>query len=129
MKQRRLEFPFWNRALSSIKYGNLDSFPPTSFNFNPLQRYLGITNFIETSGFVYPNLVKDFYANLSISRDGTLSSKVKNTNIILSLADFGVWLGIPSAGVRIYHNFSCDEAGFENYEKYRYYLSISRVSE
>lgn len=129
MMQRRLQFPFRNRALTSVKYGNLASFPATSFNFNPLLRYQGITNFIGTSTFVYPDLAKDFYAKLSLSRDCTLSSHVKKTDIVLSLEDFGKCLGVPSEGARIRHSVVCDDEGFENYEKFAYYFSISRISE
>ncbi|KAI5397520.1 hypothetical protein KIW84_063368 [Lathyrus oleraceus] len=129
MMQRRLQFPFQNRALTSVKYGNLASFPATSFNFNPLLRYQGITNLIGTSTFVYPDLAKDFYAKLSLSRDCTLSSHVKKTDIVLSLEDFGKYLGVPSEGARIRHNVVCDDEGFENYEKFAYYFSISRISE
>ncbi|KAI5399932.1 hypothetical protein KIW84_065034 [Lathyrus oleraceus] len=129
MMQRRLQFPFWNRALTSVKYGNLASFPATSFNFNPLLRYQGITNFIGTSTFVYPDLAKDFYAKLSLSRDCTLSSHVKKIDIVLSLEDFGKCLGVPSEGARIRHSVVCDDKGFENYEKIAYYFSISRISE
>ncbi|KAI5444191.1 hypothetical protein KIW84_012714 [Lathyrus oleraceus] len=129
MMQRRLQFPFRNRALTLVKYGNLASFPATSFNFNPLLRYQGITNFIRTSTFVYPDLAKDFYAKLSLSRDCTLSSHVKKTDIVLSLEDFGKCLGVPFEGARIRHSVVCDDEGFENYEKFAYYFSISRISE
>src|SRR3954464_6096929 len=129
LMQRRIQFPFWNRALTSVKYGNLESFPSDSFHFHPLLRFQGIKDFIETSDVVYPDLAKDFYAKLSISRNCTLSAIVKKTDIVLSLEEFGNCLGLPTEGVRIRHNIVCDEAGFENYEKYAYYFTISRVSE
>lgn len=81
VKSRRLLFNFSTRPLTPPEYGNLDSFPSSSFNFHPLLTFQGISNFIKDFGYVYPNLVKEFYANLEITRDFSVSSLVKNTDI------------------------------------------------
>ncbi|KAI5431145.1 hypothetical protein KIW84_035343 [Lathyrus oleraceus] len=129
VKSRRLLFNFSTIPLTPPKYGNLDSFPSLSFNFHPLLTFQGISNFIEDSGYVYPDLVKEFYANLEITRDFSVSSLVKNTEIFLTLEEFGVCLSIPSTGVHLKHNLVCVATQFTNYEKWQFYFSISRLSE
>lgn len=128
VKSRRLLFNFSTIPLTPPKYGNLDSFPSSSFNFHPLLTFQGIRNFLEDSGYVYPDLVKVFYANFEITRDCSVSSLVKNTEILLTLEEFGVCLGIPSTGVRLKHNFVCPATQFTDYEKWKFYFSISRLS-
>ncbi|KAI5445251.1 hypothetical protein KIW84_013480 [Lathyrus oleraceus] len=96
VKSKRLLFNFSTRPLTPPKYSNLDSFPSSSFKFHSLLTFQGIRNFIEDSGYVYPNLVKEFYANLEITRDFSVTSLVKNTEILLTLEELGVCLGIPS---------------------------------
>lgn len=128
VKSKRLLFNFSTRPLTPPKYGNLDSFPSSSFKFHSLLTFQGIRNFIEDSGYVYPDLVKEFYANLEITRDFSVTSLVKNIEILLILEEFGVCLGIPSTGVHLKHNFVCAMTQFTNYEKWKFYFSISHLS-
>lgn len=56
-------------------------------------------------GNFYPDLVKYFYADLAIIPDDNdvITSKVKNTDIILDLEAFGNCLGIPYVYQAFHH--------------------------
>lgn len=78
LKTRRLLFNIKSRPLTPLKYGNLVSFPSSSFNFHGLFNFQGISDFIGDYGYIYLNLVKYFYANLSIGVDCIPSSYDRN---------------------------------------------------
>lgn len=71
------------------KYGNLTTFPSHNFDFHGTLNFQGVVDMISDNGFVYPDLVKDFFANFSVDPDFVLTSRVKNTEIVLSLEDLG----------------------------------------
>lgn len=86
-----------------VKYGNLSSFP--SHNFPELLGLQGVYSMVSDSRNFYPDLVKYFYANLVIipGDNDVLTSKVKNTDIILDLEAFRNCLGIPFVGQAFHH--------------------------
>ncbi|KAI5416066.1 hypothetical protein KIW84_041204 [Lathyrus oleraceus] len=105
LKTRRLIFDIRNRSLMPVKYGNLSSFPSHNFDFPELLRLQGVYSMVSDTGIFYPDLVKDFYANLVIisGDNDVLTSKVKNTDIILDLEAFEKCLGIPFVGKTFHH--------------------------
>ncbi|KAI5391865.1 hypothetical protein KIW84_076602 [Lathyrus oleraceus] len=128
LKTRRLKFDFWNRSLMPVKYGNLSSFPSHSFDFLELLRRQRVYSMVSDCGNFYSDLVKDFYANLVIipSVKDILTSKVKNTKIILDLEAFGNCLGIPYKGQAFHHELVPE---WEGYNKMDYFFHICRVSQ
>lgn len=66
---------------------------------------------------------------MEITRDLSVSYLVKNFEIFLTLEEFGVCLGIPSTGIHLKHNFICVATQFTDYEKWKFYFSMSRLSE
>jgi hypothetical protein len=83
LKSRRLTFDFRNRSLMPVKYDNLSYFPSHSFDFPELLRRQGVYYMVTDCGNYYPDLVKDFYANLVIipGVKDVLTSRVKNSDI------------------------------------------------
>lgn len=128
LKSRRLTFDFWNRSLMPVKYGNLSSFPSHSFDFPELLRCQGVYSTVSDCGNYYPDLVKDFYANLVIvlSDKDVLTSRVKNTNIVMDLEVFGNCLGLPYKGQSFLHGFTLE---WEGYSKMDYFFHNCRVSQ
>ncbi|KAI5405507.1 hypothetical protein KIW84_052335 [Lathyrus oleraceus] len=128
LKTRRLTFDFRNRSLMPVKYGNLSSFPSHNFDFLELLRLQGVYSMVSDSGNFYLDLVKDFYANLVIifGDNDVLTSKVKNTDIILDLEAFGNYLRIPFVGQAFHHGLVLE---WEGYSKMYYFFHICRVSQ
>lgn len=91
-------FNFRILPLTPPKYGNLASFPSLSFEFPALLHYQELDSLIADSGPIYHDLVRDFYANLSIANGCIFTSKVKKNVIALSLDEFGNFLDIPYEG-------------------------------
>lgn len=85
------------------KYGKLDSFPSHNFDFHEDLSYQGVIELISDNGYVIPNLVKELYVNFSVGANFVLISKVKNTEIALSLEDLGQCLNVPCVGQKIQH--------------------------
>lgn len=89
----------------SVKYCKLSIFPEHSLNFSELLKYQGIDSLVSDCGAYYPDLVKDFYANMNFGTDEfgdtTFTSKVKNMEISMDLESFGTTAGIPTAGVSL----------------------------
>lgn len=83
---------------------------------------------VSDCGNYYLNLVKDFYANLVIvpSDKDVLTSRVKNTDIVMDLEVFGNCLGLPYKGQSFLHGFTPE---WECYSKMDYFLRICRVSQ
>lgn len=82
---------------------------------------------VSGTGNFYPNLVKYFYANLVIvpGDNDILTSKVKNTDIILDLEAFRNCLWIPFLGQAFHHGLVPE---WEGYIKMDYFFHICRVS-
>lgn len=108
------------------KYINLPSFPTHNFNFHEPLKYKHLESLISISGPIYPNLVKDFFSNLSIGTGCVFYSKVKDKNIMLSLEEFGLFLDVSSEGQAIQHKFFLEWKG---YSKVDYYFNISRLTQ
>lgn len=128
LKTMRLTFYFWNRSLMPVKYGNLSSFPSHSFEFSKLLKRQGVYSVVFDYGNFYPDLVKDFYANLVIipGDNHVLTSMVKNTEIILNLEAFRNCLGISYVGQAFHHGLV---PKWEGYSKMDYFFHICRVSQ
>ncbi|KAI5415527.1 hypothetical protein KIW84_040813 [Lathyrus oleraceus] len=128
LKSRRLTFDFWNRSLMPVKYGNLSSFPSHSFDFSKLLRRQGVYFMVSNCGNYYPDLVKDFYANLVIvlGDKDVLTSRVKNTDIVMDVEVFGNCLGLSYKGQSFLHGFTQE---WEGYRKMDYFFHICRVSQ
>lgn len=126
LKERRFHFNFKNYPLNPHKHGNLASFPSLSFDFLALFHHQGLDSLIADSKSIYPDLVRVFYANLSITKGYVFTSHVKGKDIVLTLEEFGKCLDIPYEGERILHGFTQDWPG---YSKVNYYFSISRFTE
>lgn len=128
LKTRRLIFDFWNWSLVSVKYGNLSSFPSHSFEFPKILRRQGVYSMVSDYGNFYPDLVKHFYANLVIipGDNDVLTSKVKNTDIILDLEAFGNCLEISVIGQAFHHGLVPE---WEGYSKMDYFFHICHVSQ
>lgn len=92
---------FRNRALTTQKYANLQSFLALSFDFLELLDHQGLSILISYSGPYFPDLVLTFYCNLSISIGCIVKSCVKVINIVLSMKDFGKCLNVPYEGEMI----------------------------
>ncbi|KAI5409249.1 hypothetical protein KIW84_054887 [Lathyrus oleraceus] len=107
------------------KYGKLGSFPSHRFGFHEALGYQGVIELISDSGSIFPYLVKEFYANFSIDIDFVLISKVKNTEIALSLEDLGKCLNVPCVGKKNQHNFTPE---WPDYNEFNYYVEILRMT-
>ncbi|KAI5415811.1 hypothetical protein KIW84_041016 [Lathyrus oleraceus] len=129
LKQRRMMSSFRQRNVLLLKYGNIDTFPSSSFQFLAILQYQGVANFVSNSGLFYQNLVREFYAHFTILPGCAFSTAVRGTEIAMSLEDVGACLGVPSEGKRISHGFTLDTKGWENFNNLRFYFSLSRISE
>ncbi|KAI5388045.1 hypothetical protein KIW84_073944 [Lathyrus oleraceus] len=127
LKTGRLTFDFRNRSLIPVKYGNLISFPSHSFDFPELLRHQRVYSMVSVYGNYYPDLVKDFYANLVLVPGDkvVLTSKVKNIDIVMDVEVFGNCLGLPYKGQSIIHGFTPE---WEGYSKMDYFFRICHVS-
>lgn len=128
LKSRRFTFDFRNRPLMPVKYSNPSYFPSHSFDFPELLRRQGVYSMVSDCGNYYPDLVKDFYANLVIVPDDkvVLTSRVKNTNIVMDVEVFINCLGLPYKGKYFLHGFTPE---WEGYRKMDYFFRICRVSQ
>lgn len=117
---------FRNRALTTPKYGNLSSFPASSFDFLELMNHQGLGILILDFSPYFPDLVQTFYCNLYTSTICIVKSYEKRTNSVLSMEDFRRCLDVYFEGERIFQGSTCD---WVDYEKNRHYYSISRLNE
>ncbi|KAI5447087.1 hypothetical protein KIW84_014801 [Lathyrus oleraceus] len=96
--EKRLLLSFKNHSLTLPKYGNLSTFLSSSFDFPALFHFQGLDVLIADAGPIYHNLVKAFYANLSIGKGCIVSSTIKGKEILLTMEEFGKCLEVPSEG-------------------------------
>ncbi|KAI5439969.1 hypothetical protein KIW84_025359 [Lathyrus oleraceus] len=129
LKQRRMMTSFRQRNVLLPKFGNVDTFPSSSFQFPAILHYQGVVDFVLDSGLFYQDLVREFYAHFTILPGCAFSTIVRGTEIAMSLEDVGVCLDVPSEGERISHGFTPDTEGWENFNNLRFYFSLSRISE
>ncbi|XP_058782988.1 uncharacterized protein LOC131657627 [Vicia villosa] len=123
-----------NRPLLISKYGNLESFPSHSFIFPEKLRYQGVYDFVSDYGKIYPDLVKEFYDNLTIVFGNDLSnleeikltSSVRNKTIRMDVASFGNCLGIPTTGQVLVAGYTPEWEGFS---KTQSFLDMIRPSQ
>lgn len=89
------------RKSTTIRYVNMYWFITEGFRFPKLLEYQGLNNFLELEGVIYPNLVREFYANFR-HKDDICMSMIKgksfemNKDIFLdigSLACDGIRIG------------------------------------
>ncbi|KAL5075265.1 hypothetical protein RYX36_014249, partial [Vicia faba] len=76
-----------------------------------------IDGLVTNSGPYYPDMIRDFYANLAINPRGVFRSKVKDIVIGLYLEKFGNCLGIPFEGERIVTSFTRQTPAWKDYSK------------
>ncbi|KAI5401224.1 hypothetical protein KIW84_065901 [Lathyrus oleraceus] len=129
LKQRRMLSSFRQRNILLTKYGNIDTFPSSSFQFPIILQYQGVVDFVSDSGLFYQDLVREFFAHFTILPGCAFSTTVRGTEIVMSLEDVGACLGVPSEGERISHGFTPDTEGWENFNNLRFYFSLSRITE
>lgn len=110
------------------KFGKLKTFPSSSIQFPSMLEYQGVIDFVSDSGLFYQDLVKDFYAHLTILPVCAFSSTVRGICIEMSLEYVGACLGFPSERERISHGFTPDTEGWKNFNNLRFYFSMSRFS-
>lgn len=112
----------------SVKYCKLSTFPEHRFKFPELLKYQGIDSLASDCGAYYPNLVKEFYANMNFGTDDfgdpTFTYKVKNMEISMDLEYFGKTLGIPTAGVSLRQGYQPASDSSETYNKMEYFFEI-----
>lgn len=89
---------FRNHVLKTPKYGNLSSFPTSSFDILKLLNHQGLGILISYFGLCFPYLVQTFYCNISISTWCIVKSCVKGNDIVLSMEDFGRCLDVSFEG-------------------------------
>ncbi|KAI5387242.1 hypothetical protein KIW84_073400 [Lathyrus oleraceus] len=121
-REKKLLLNFINYSLTPQKYGNLSTFPSSSFNFPALFHFQEFDVLIADSGPISPDLVRSFYANLSIGKGCIVSFTVKEKEILLTMEDFRKCLEVPFVGERICHGYTID---WTDYSKVNYYFSIS----
>ncbi|KAI5432725.1 hypothetical protein KIW84_020141 [Lathyrus oleraceus] len=108
---------FRQRNVLLSEYGNIDTFPSSSFQFPAILQYQGVVDFVSDSGLFYQDLVREFYAHFTILPDCDFSTTVRGTEISMSLEDVGACLGVPSKGERISPGFTPDTEGWENFNQ------------
>lgn len=117
---------FRNHSLTTPKYGNLSSFPFSSFDFPELLNHQGLGILLSDFGPYFCQFSTKFYYNLSIWNGCIVKSCVKGIYIIISMEDFNRCLDVPFDGERICQGFTCD---WNSYQKNRYYYNISRLTQ
>ncbi|KAI5402949.1 hypothetical protein KIW84_050518 [Lathyrus oleraceus] len=97
------------------KFGNIGTFPSSSFQFPTILHYQGVVDFVSNSGLFYQDLVREFYAHFTILPGCAFNTTIRGIEIAMSLEDVGACLGVPSEGERISHGFTPDTEGWENF--------------
>ena len=96
-----------------IKYGNLFAFPAHNFNFPARIAAAKLDVFVSDRGFIYPDLVKEFYQNMSLLTtkidEIVLTSSVLNKDICLDVESFGKCLRVPYEGLVLIQGSVPDE--------------------
>ncbi|CAI8593479.1 unnamed protein product [Vicia faba] len=128
MKQRRLLSGFRIMSIIIPKYVNLTTFPSCSFNFPALFEYQHVNGFVSEYGPYYPDLVRGFYAYLSIQPGCAFHTKVRGLKIGMTLAELGNCLGVPYEGEQIHHGYTLSIRAWAGYSKLDFYFSISLIS-
>lgn len=107
-REKKLLLNFINRSLTPQKFGNLSTFPSSSFDFPALFHFQELDALIADFGSIYSDLIRAFYANLSIGKCCFISSTVKGKKILLTMEEFGKCLEVPYVGERIFHGYTID---------------------
>lgn len=76
-REKILLLNFRSHTLTLSKYGNMSSFPSLGFDFPTLFHHQELDTLIANSGSIYTDLVRAFYANLSIENGCVFTSNVK----------------------------------------------------
>ncbi|KAI5442416.1 hypothetical protein KIW84_011475 [Lathyrus oleraceus] len=106
---------FRQRNVLLLKFGNIDTFLSSSFQFHAILHYQGVVDFVSDLGLFYQDLVREFYAHFTILSGCAFSTTVRGTEIDISLEDVGACLREPSEGERISHGFTPDTESWENF--------------
>ncbi|KAI5443430.1 hypothetical protein KIW84_012174 [Lathyrus oleraceus] len=119
LKQRRMMTSFRQCNVLLPKFGKIDTFPYSSFQFPAILEYQGVVDFVSDSGLFYQDLVREFYAHFTILPGCSFSTTVRGIEIAISLEDVRACLSVPSEGERILHGFTPETEGWENFNKLR----------
>ena len=92
---------FSKRSVLPYKPVSLSNF--NEYNIENLFVKLGWKEFLEINEKIYPNLVRSFYANLTLNEDRVIRSRVDGIDVTLSADDIAHILAFSSEGV---DNFS-----------------------
>lgn len=84
-----------------------------------------IDGLVSMNGYVFPDLVKYFYTNMSYN-EGVISSSVKGTPFDFDTEILGKILDIPSEGLKLKMHKTLP---LQNYEKQDFYYGIGRKIE
>lgn len=66
LKQRRMMTSLRQRNVLLPKFGKIDTFPSSSFQFPVILEYQGVVNFLSDSRLFYQDLVREFYTHFTI---------------------------------------------------------------
>ncbi|RDY05329.1 hypothetical protein CR513_10850, partial [Mucuna pruriens] len=102
MANKKSNDDFCSKGYGGSKDNDFQFFDSGGFEFQNILKVQRLDNFVLLDNAYFPNLVKVFYSNLSISNDGELCFEVNNIKIRVRPRD---WLIIPNLK---YHSFKFD---------------------
>ncbi|KAF1884273.1 hypothetical protein Lal_00042925 [Lupinus albus] len=87
---------FLSRNLTYIRYANMTWFAEEGFSFAHELEAQGATQFLELQGYVYPSMIREFYANFQ-HKNGEYISLAKGKLIVLNAKLFLAVGGLESS--------------------------------
>lgn len=108
-----------SRKMTHIRYADLSWFVGEGFQFPVDLETQGLTHFVELHGNVYPDLVKEFYANFQF-KDECCITMVKGMRILLNKRLFLDVAGIVDEGTLVN---DCSEEKWSMYDAVEMYKS------
>ena len=97
-----------NRPISRAKYFDFESLKTKGWNLNEFTDPQGWSSFVSTQCQTFPDLVKEFYANMTVkelSEEKFLESTVKGVRIQVSQKILSDILNIPNEGNEMYNSW------------------------
>ena len=91
---------FSKKSVLTSKPINLTSF--AEYHIDYLFDRMGWKVFLEINEKSYPNLVRTFYANLSLDQHNIIHSRVGSVDISLSVDDIALIIALPSEGLYLF---------------------------
>lgn len=116
---------YQSRKLLPFRYADTVWFVIQGFYFPTLLERQGLNNFLELQGTIYPNLVREFYANFQF-KDDICESMIKGRKVVMNRKLFRDVGSLVCDGARL---SDCNSKAWNNFDALEVYTSCLRNPE